>query len=348
MGAWLLGCSPSPSPIAYPERLSAYDFFEGPPAAQRPGAGVRPYEINTPLFSDYAEKLRFVRLPKGTSARYQGDRTLDFPVGTTIAKTFLYPLDARNPSGGRRLVETRLLIREREGWLGLPYVWNDEQSDAVLQQGGERKTVAWVDASGERREVDYLVPSSADCGLCHDANGLGTEPLGTKPAQLHRPVMYAGTEQNQLALWTREGLVAGLPALEQLPHYPLWDDPGGASLDARARAYLDVNCAHCHAPNGPASSAALDLRFSQDLPRRFGVFKRPVAAGRGSGGRLYDIWPGRPEESILLLRLESTEPGVMMAELGRTLIDREGVALVRAWIAAMNADSFRSPSSGLR
>ena len=160
--------------------------------------------------------------------------------------------------------------------------------------------------------------------------------------------MYAGTEQNQLALWTREGVVAGLPALEQLPHYPLWDDPDGASLDARARAYLDVNCAHCHAPNGPASSAALDLRFSQDVLRRFGVFKRPVAAGRGSGGRLYDIWPGRPEESILLLRLESTEPGVMMAELGRTLVDREGVALIRAWIAAMNADSFRSPSSGLR
>jgi len=63
--------------------------------------------------------------------------------------------------------------------------------------------------------------------------------------------------------------------------------------------------------------------------------KMPIAAGRGSGGRLYDIVPGKPEGSVLLFRLESTEPGIMMPELPRRMLDAEGIQLIRQWIAGM-------------
>jgi hypothetical protein len=83
----------------------------------------------------------------------------------------------------------------------------------------------------------------------------------------------------------------------------------------------------------------LDLLATQNDPYKRGIGKIPVAAGRGSGGRLYDIVPGQPDESILMYRLESMEPGVMMPELGRRLTDEEGVALVREWVASLNGST---------
>src|SRR5262249_26337657 len=142
---------------------------------------------------------------------------------------------------------------------------------------------------------------------------------------------------NQLHRWTTAGLLAGAPASEQAPRLPVWNDPATGSLDQRARAWLDVNCAHCHNPNGPARQSGLDLRLAQADPARWGVWKTPVAAGRGSGGRAYGIVPGKPDESILLYRLQATTPGVLMPDLGRRLVDEEGVALIRAWIAALPA-----------
>ena len=99
-----------------------------------------------------------------------------------------------------------------------------------------------------------------------------------------------------------------------------------------------MNCAHCHNPQGPAHTSGLDLRWSQSDPTRWGVYKRPVAAGRGSAGFAFSIEPGHPERSILLHRMESTDPGVMMPELGRQLVDRRAVALMREWITGMNTD----------
>jgi hypothetical protein len=111
-----------------------------------------------------------------------------------------------------------------------------------------------------------------------------------------------------------------------------------APLAQRARAYLDVNCAHCHNPEGPAHTSGLDLSWSQSDPALWGVLKRPVAAGRGSAGFEFSIEPGHPERSILVHRMASDDPGVMMPELGRTLVDERGVALMREWIAGMGPD----------
>lgn len=316
-----------------PRYLSAYDLFIGAIAAQRPAAGVVAYEVNTPLFSDYAEKLRFVRLPEGGVATYRGEEIFEFSVGTTLVKTFYYPSDFRGVEGPRRLVETRLLIHEPDGWVGLPYVWNEAQTEAELRVTGARVPVEWLDARGVRHRGEYRVPSVSDCGLCHRPDSRTMGPIGTKPAQLNRGLHDGAEPIDQLARWQRHGLVSSLPPLGELPRYP--DDETSGSLGDRARAYLDVNCAHCHNPIGPASGARLDLRYAQRKPRHFGVFKRPVAAGRGSGDLLYDIWPGRPDASILVYRMESLEPGVMMPEIGRTIADREGAELVRAWISSL-------------
>ena len=327
-----LSCSRGGGP---PQTLAGYRLFDGDARLQRPAAGVIPYDINTPLFSDYTEKLRFVKLPQGQSVQYRSDGVLDFPVGTIIAKTFAYPVDARDPDGPLRLLETRILEREATGWVGRPYVWNEQQTAARLEITGGVKRVSWIDAEGRTRDHQYRIPNANQCKGCHRTEGRTMLPIGPRAAQLNRDFAYAGGVENQLAHWTRAGVLEGAPEPAAAPRYPVWDDPATGTLEARARAWLEINCAHCHNPDGPARTSNLDLRFAQTDPTLLGVYKSPVAAGRGSGDRLHDIVPGDPDRSILVHRLESVDPGVMMPELGRSLVHEESVALVRRWIEEM-------------
>jgi uncharacterized repeat protein (TIGR03806 family) len=337
----LAGCGPRP-PVLTPadpgweptETLSGYRLFLGNGSTQDPAPGVVAYDINTPLFSDYATKYRFVRLPPGTQAGYQENEVLAFPVGTILVKTFAYLHDLADPSRGRQLIETRLLIHRPEGWIGLPYVWNDEQTEATLRKVGGTREVRWRHTDGRERTLEYLIPNVNQCLACHENNRV-MKPLGPKAGQLNRELASGDVRENQLHHWARTGLLQGSPGPDQAPRLPVWNDPATGSLDQRARAWLDANCAHCHNPNGPAKSSGLDLRVEQAEPARWGVWKTPIAAGRGTGGRSYGIVPGMPEESILLYRMQSTEPGVMMPELSRRLVDEEGVALIRDWIAEL-------------
>ncbi len=316
------------------DKLSAYHLFLGDGSAQNPAPGVLPYDINTPLFSDYANKLRFVQMPPGTSAVYNDKEAFEFPVGTIIIKTFAYPHDARDPSQGRRLIETRLLIHRPEGWIGLPYIWNDEQTEATLRVAGGTRDMHWIDTDGRARTVNYIIPNVNQCLGCHENNRV-MRPIGPKARSLNRDLDYADGAENQFAHWTKVGYLRGVPAGE-LPRLPVSNDPSTGTLEQRARAWLEMNCAHCHNPDGPARTSGLDLRYTQDGPSKVGFWKTPVAAGRGSGGRLFDIVPGKPDESILMYRLESMEPGIMMPELGRRLVDTAGVSLVREWIAKLH------------
>ncbi len=125
---------------------------------------------------------------------------------------------------------------------------------------------------------------------------------------------------------------------------PVFDDPRTGTVDQRARAWLDVNCAHCHSPEGPARTSGLDLRLAQDDPGKLGVWKSPVAAGHGSGGREYDIVPGKPDESILVFRLESTEPSITMPNVAKRLVPEEAATLIRQWIQQMKEGGHRPPS----
>jgi len=335
-GAILLSaCSRSVHPHTaepYPARLSAWRLFTGDPAALKPNAGVVPYDLNTPLFSDYATKYRFVWMPPGTSATYNDTEVFDFPKGTIFSKTFAFP-DADH-AGRQRIIETRLLVKGSAGWVTLPYVWNAEQTEAVLDVAADPATVHWTHPSGTRYTIDYAIPNTNQCKGCHDRSKVVT-PIGLKARNLNKDFDYPEGRANQLAYWTRIGYLKGAPAPDQAPKLAVWDDPGSGTLDSRARAYLEINCAHCHNPRGPASNTGLYLTAAQTDPMRMGLCKVPVSAGQGSGELLFDVVRGKPEESILVHRMESTTPKIMMPELGRSMVHQEGLALIREWIASM-------------
>ncbi len=309
----------------YKENLSEYGFFKGTLKDQIPTDGAVLYTLNSPLFSDYASKLRFVRLPEGKSVSYNPDSVLQFPIGTAIVKTFYYPFDERNPEKGRRLMETRVLLHESKGWVALPYIWNKEQTDAVLEVAGGSDQVSWIDAAGKKQSFEYQVPNMNQCKGCHERSGEMT-PIGPSVRQLN--------DGQQLQHWETAGLLKGLPK-DHIPALVNYSD-ASASLDDRVKAYLDINCAHCHNATGPARSSGLYLEWNSKDRTAYGFFKAPVAAGRGSGNLSYDIVPGKPEQSILHYRMASRDPGVMMPELGRQLTHHEGVELVRSWIQSMN------------
>ena len=337
---WLcavVGCgSRSSLPSGPPEKLSEYGLFVGNGSTQEPVPGVIPYDLNSPLFSDYTEKYRFVKLPAGKSAEYQPAESFEFPVGTIIAKTFAYPVDARDPKLGRRLLETRILKREPQGWTGLPYIWNAEQTEAMLDVAGDLVDVRWVDNAGQERTNNYIIPNSNQCKGCHK-QGDEMQPIGPKARNLNRDFVYQAGNENQLTHWTRVGALAGSPDPKEAPRLAVWNDPTTGDLDQRARAWLEINCAHCHNSMGPARNSGLDLMVAQTNPTQFGIYKTPVAAGRGTGGRDYDIVPGQPDRSILMFRMTSIDPGIMMPELGKRMVHAEGVDLVREWISAMPA-----------
>jgi uncharacterized repeat protein (TIGR03806 family) len=203
-----------------------------------------------------------------------------------------------------------------------------------LDVAGDFLDVAWIDAAGRERTNNYIIPNANQCKGCHKQGDV-MEPLGPKARHLNRDFAYAEGSENQLAHWTRKQALVGAPDPQNAPRIAVWDDPSSGSLDERARAWLEVNCAHCHNPEGPARNAGLDLLASQRNPTAYGIYKTPVAAGRGSGGREYGIVPGHPDDSIVMFRLLSMETGIMMPELGKRMIHEEGAALVREWIAAM-------------
>jgi uncharacterized repeat protein (TIGR03806 family) len=320
--------------VAVPEKLSDYGFFKGTLARQEPANGVVPYALNTPLFSDYAEKLRFVKLPAGQTVAFNDSTVLDFPIGTTLIKTFYYPTDFRDPAKGRRLMETRLLVHQASGWKAFDYVWNDEQTDAFLEVAGDTKTVSYVDASGQNRQHAYTIPNLNQCKGCHNSREV-LKPIGPSIRQLNGNLTYTDGTENQLTHWQRTGMLTELPTLTNCPKAPVWNKPETGSLNDRARAWLDINCAHCHNPAGPAMTSGLDLRVSQTNPTALGILKTPVAAGRGSGGHTFDIVPGKPDESILTYRLTSTDPGDRMPEIGRQTVHAESLELIRVWIQTM-------------
>lgn len=331
VGASTVSVDPSAKPAKF---ISEYHFFKDA-ARQIPNDGVLPYDLTTPLFSDYTSKHRFVWLPPGTAATYDDVNVFDFPVGSVIVKSFGYLNDIRDAEKGERIIETRLLIHKPEGWVGLPYVWDVEMKDARLAVAGARREMSWTHYDGNMRSVNYIVPNMNHCKQCHEIGGK-LQPIGPKARYLNKNFDYATGGKNQLAQWTEAGYLRGAPGnTSEAPRAPAWDDAATGDVASRARAYLDINCAHCHSPTGPAAMSGLDLSFQQEIPAKFGVMKAPVAAGRGSGGHLYGIVPGHPEDSILVHRIESTDPGVMMPLLPRQTVHDEGVALIRQWILEM-------------
>jgi len=311
------------------EWLSQYGFFDGELRNLDPAPNVYPYELNSPLFSDYALKKRFIALPVGSEVQYHATEALDFPVGTTLIKNFHYDNSQLDGQRGR-IIETRLLIRKEDGWQALPYIWNENQTDAKLEITGGTQEVLLKG----KKPISYLVPNVAQCKSCHELNGK-IAPIGPTARQLNRNLEFRGNTYNQLSHLAEAGFLKGLPS-SGIPKLASYEHPTSGTLDERARAYLEVNCAHCHRLEGPAKNSGLYLLASNDHPEQVGIMKSPVAAGKGSGNLKYDIVPGQPDKSILVRRMNSTQPEVMMPELGRKLIHTEGVELIKEWIEGMN------------
>lgn len=311
---------------SYPNKLSEWSLFEDMSDFMSPSEGTFLYTINSPLFTDYAQKARFIKLPSGAKMGYSPNEVLDFPDGSLLVKHFYYPADFIKPQEQKRILETRLLINKQGEWDAIVYQWNQEQTDADRLVLGGQVPIEWTDVHGELQRVNYTIPSQPQCKSCHEINGKMT-PIGPSVRQLNR--------DNQLQTWARKGLLE-LPG-DDLPKLIDYQDLN-QTLAQRARAWLEINCAHCHRREGPAKNTGLYLLASEEESYRVGVKKPPVAAGKGSGDLKYSIVPGRPDESILVHRIASLEPGEMMPELGRKMNHEEGIQLIKQWIQEMEID----------
>ena len=357
--AVVAGCGDAPAqvqrfdPDHYPQQLSAWGVVTRRDETLVLGRNVLPYDLNTPLFTDYAHKLRTVWMPARSHGSYDATGVFELPVGTILSKTFYYPRDPDRDAlswqsdddhdfAGEgldlarvRLIETRLLVHESDGWHAVPYVWDDDQREAHLEIAGDIRSLDVVD-TGAVRTVAYVVPTRNECASCHASNHTSgkLQPIGIAARHLDKVYQhYVEGPAPQLERWVARGYLDHTG--DAMPANALWQPGVFDDLEHRARSYLDINCGHCHNPHGAADTSGLFLNTAETSPRRLGVCKPPIAAGRGTGGRVASIVPGEPDASIMIYRLDSTDPGVMMPELGRNAVHSEGVELLRRWIAAL-------------
>ncbi len=346
--AGLNSCEQAP-PIYHatenPARLSDWNLFDLSANALTPSENTLVFRPANQLFTDYAQKLRTIWIPEGQRAEMVNGE-IEYPVGTVVSKTFYYPTDQagnvlRTPEtiqqsvslDSNKLIETRLLVRRESGWDAFPYVWNDDETEAFLRVAGTSQLLSLRSDTGNL-DFLYFVPNENQCAGCHVTEHPDGDmhPLGAIASQLSASFDYPDiTGESQLAAMAARGWLAEPPA-GQAP--PSWRDES-ASIEERALSYLNMNCGHCHNPEGAADTSNLILNGDHGQLVNMGLCKPPVAAGGGAGDMLYGIVPGQPDKSILLYRMESEAPDEMMPELGRSLVHQAGVDLVSRWIEQM-------------
>jgi uncharacterized repeat protein (TIGR03806 family) len=309
------------------QNLSEYGFFKDL-KNQIPAQNVLPYQLSSQLFSDYTDKQRFIYVPNNSKFTFESDKVFQFPVGTTLIKTFAY----QNASSSleKQLLETRLLIHTNNGWEAVGYIWNDDQTDAKLSLVGKTIQTQFSKDSGELISVRYRAPNKNQCKECHQLNGVMT-PIGPKARNMDLVVLYNSGKMDQLEKWAQLGWIDRDLVFNKMVNY--FDN--SQNIEARARSYLDINCAHCHIRGGSADTTGLYLTLEEENTKHLGFYKKPVATGKGSFNLRYSIVPGNPKESILLARMHSLDPGIMMPESGRALRDEEGLEIVSAWIDSL-------------
>ncbi|MBL7953078.1 MAG: hypothetical protein JNM62_15320 [Flavobacteriales bacterium] len=318
--------------------LSSYHFFKGHMALQKPVLGVLPYAPINALFSDYAHKFRFVWMPAGTHATYNGDNeVLDFPDGTVLIKTFYY--DRVQPADVRRLVETRLLFKRNGAWEFANYVWNAQQTEATLDLNGSYTPITWVEEGGATRTVNYRIPSQAECFTCHKFDGVST-PIGPKPQNLNSLFSYGDktgfantANKNQLAHWVQQGyLQPGFP--KRIATVPRWEDVA-LPLTDRVRGYVDINCAHCHREGSHCDYRPMRFAYSETAdPENLGVCVPPDDPLLPQ--HTFIVARGNTARSLLHYRVAATDEAERMPLLGRTLVHDEGLALITEWINSLS------------
>lgn len=315
-------------------QLNQYRLFTTPQNPrdnpQTPGIG---YQLNSALFTDFANKYRYVFIPPGEHAAYQQQEVFNLPIGSVLVKVFALPQSASSDA----IMEIRLLIHRTRGWTGLVYRWLENEQRAVLDLNGENITTqVWHDDYFS--ELNYTIPTAGSCKTCHQFNVNNSSfmtPIGPKARLLNRTIQTSDGTINQLQWWQQLGLLNGLPADSSTIEFaPDWHDTG-YTLQSRAKAYLDINCSHCHRDEGAAALSGLRLEYWRELTYQHGVCN-PAHGWRGGG---YDIWPGNGDISSLPLRMELSAATDRMPPLGRSLTDQSAVNLMRTWINSLPAQN---------
>lgn len=310
-------------------KLSDYKFFEGDLKNQTPSFGVLPYKPESELFTDYAQKKRFVWMPNGQKASYVNDYSiLELPVGAALIKSFYY--NNVQPSNTTRIIETRVMIRKNEGWIYAEYVWNNEQTEAYLDLQGSTTQVTWKENSVEKT-INYSIPNEMQCASCHTIATV-KKPIGIKPQNLNNNYAFSDGTKNQLKKWINAGyLENNLPAnITSVVNYKDVSKP----LELRVRSYFDSNCAHCHQDGGYAGFFNLKFAFNETTDRsKMGVCVSPNHLIPGVEGRV--IKPGNTNQSLLYYRINTNDVYYRMPFLGRTIIQEEAVEMVGTWINSL-------------
>lgn len=332
--------------VPYP-KLSDYKFFEGDLKDLNPSLNVIPYEPSSALFSDYAHKKRFVWMPTGVKATFDGDaKILSLPIGSVLIKNFYY--DNVQPENVTKIIETRIMIHKDSGWIFADYVWNAEQTEAFLDLAGSYVPISWKDENNVIRNVNYRIPSEVQCIVCHKERveipgGEVTThiPIGIKPQNLNFDYNYGSETKNQLTKWIEQGYLEGGFAFPTPENTAVDYNDTSKPLESRVRAYLDINCAHCHQQD----------RHCDYRPMRFAYSETGNANGHTNMGvcvptadmqdfpTAYNsiIKPGNVDRSMLYYRINTTDETYRMPLHGRTLIHDEGVALIEEWINSLTS-----------
>ncbi|MGB5554981.1 MAG: hypothetical protein WBM83_10015 [Flavobacteriaceae bacterium] len=312
-----IGNSPYGDPdnpmFAVPEflpKLSELQLYQGNLSDFDLNTNVHEYHVSTPLFSDYAYSFKVIALPNGAKMTYDGPGLFLFPENTILAKSIYYLNDERNATLGKKVIETQVLIKKDGAWQVGNYLWNNEQTEAFLDSGAHTVPVEWIDATGADRSVAYKVTSKIVCFQCHNNNG-NTQPIGPKARALN----YVYDGKNQIDNLKEKGLLANTLEVSQIAVLPDWSNPSFA-LEERARAYLDVNCAHCHQPGGSYNVGHDDsfgFRFESSFEDS-GIYQKRV-----------DIKD----------RMNTQTPAYFMPYIGTTVLHTEGVELINEYIDSM-------------
>ena len=255
---------PVPNTVDFEASLSAYNIYQGDASSLTPTADYQVLELGSTLYSDYSKKQRLVYIPDGTQITQIDNGIPQFPEGTILVKTFYFPVDARDTSLGKQVMETRLEILGDGEWNVGTYVWNEEQTDAQLVLKGVDTTVSWVDSNGTEQTFDYHYPSQKECVACHQLNEAVT-PIGPSLRNLNIEIETVDGTVSQLTALQDNGLLTtfDVSTVSSIPDY----HNETLSIEERGRAYLDMNCAHCHQPNAwqESSQKRFEFRYETSL-----------------------------------------------------------------------------------
>ena len=289
-----------------PAQLSQVGCFDST-SEKTMRSGVVPYQVQSQLWSDGADKTRFFAIPDSELIDVVEDGDFEFPVGTMMIKNFVYQ---------NQYLETRLFMRHASGWGGYSYKWRDDQTDADLLESGDTVVVG-----GHQ----HIIPSRGQCFECHTSATAIT--LGPEASQLDNEQNYDGGIGNQLTTLFEAGYLSAQPAPEQIhPMAEISDDT--ASLAVRARSYLHANCSGCHRPGSTAPQ--IDFRISSSLAELNACDVEPVNGDLGiTDARI--IAPGDANRSVLLARMSVTDDN-RMPPLATQQIDQTAVNVLQQWI----------------